>query len=175
MNDEYTYGQIPKLPTGNYRVTVESAMLKRAATRDPMIEYLFRIMSDGQRERRGRIEQIITPETYERALENLNVCGINCPVSDIAAYLPRARGCELDITISEHTAARTVTFNCRLDSRSLSERGISEEIETLPDGAGVICDEPSIQVEVVSADDGNYGFTFLDELDPCLLIVEGVQ
>lgn len=175
MSDEYTYSQIPKLSAGNYRVTVEAATLKRASTREPMIEYLFRIMNDGQQERRGRIEQIITPETYERVMENLNVCGISCPVRDIAGYLPRARGVELDITITEHTAAHTVIFDRRLDSRSLSERGISEEIETLPDGNGIIYDEPSIKVELISANGRNCDLSLLDELDPCLLIVEEVQ
>jgi hypothetical protein len=177
MNDEYTYSQIPKLSAGNYRVTVEAATLKRASTREPMIEYLFRVMNDGQQERRGRIEQIITPETYERMMDNLNVCGINCPARDIASYLPRARGIELDITISDQRAAHAVTFKRRLDNRSLSERGISEEVETLPDygamfGAAL---GDNTQIKVHSIEGWECGDSLLFELDPNFQIIEGEQ
>lgn len=55
--------QITQLSPGSYRVTVELAALKRAPTREPMIEYLFRVLDGEQRGERRRSFQIIAPET----------------------------------------------------------------------------------------------------------------
>ncbi len=125
----------------------------------------------------GRGQQIITPETYERVIDNLNVCGINCPARDITSYLPRARGVELDITINDHTRAHAVIFNHRLDSRSLSERGISEEIEPSPDYGAMLGvafgDNPHIEVH--SIEDWECGDSLLLELDPNFQVIEGEQ
>jgi hypothetical protein len=105
-------------------------------------------------------------------MNNLNVCGINCPAGDIARYLPRARGVELDITISSH-AAHAVTFNRRLDNRSLSERGISEEMETLPDYGAMLGTDPLIEIHGV--EDWECGDSLLLELDPNFQVIEGEQ
>jgi hypothetical protein len=138
-----------------------------------MVEYLFRIMDGDQQGQRRRSQQVITPETYQRVMNNLNVCGIYSPAGEIAGYLPRARGVELDITISDHAPAPTVTFNCRLDSRSLSERGISEEVESAPDFGAVLGDSPLVEIRGV--EEWDCGDSLLLELDPTFQIIEGEQ
>ena len=179
MSDEHTHAQIPELSAGSYSVIVEAAMLKRAPTREPMIEYLFRIINDDQPGQRGCGRQIITPETFEHVMNNLNACGINCPAGEIADYLPRTRGVELNITISDD-AARTVTFNRRLDNKTLVERGINEDVESFDMHIEKLCNaitapphEP--RIKVVSIEDWDCHDSLLDELDPNFIVIEGEQ
>jgi hypothetical protein len=166
--------QIPQLSPGSYRVTVEAAALKRAPTREPMIEYLFRLVDGGQRGERRRSLQIITPETYAGTVHNLKVCGVECEAKDIAGHLPQARGVELDIEITDEAA---LIFTRRLDSRSAAERGVSEAAEPLPDVAalfGAACGDGP-RLELCSVEDWECGDSLLLELDPTFQIIEREQ
>ncbi len=166
---------IPELRAGSYRVSVEAVTLRRAPTREPMLEYLFRVLDgDGQGEH-GRSQQIITPDTYAGMVQNLNVCGVECEARDITGHLPRARGVELDIRISDDAAR--VIFTRRLDSRSLAERGISEDAAPLPDVAatfGAACGDNS-RLELCSVENWECGDSLLLELDPTFQTIEGEQ
>ena len=151
----------------------EAAALRRAPTREPMIEYLFRVLDGDRRGERRRSLQIITPETYAGTVRNLKVCGVECEAKDIAGHLPQARGVELDIEIT----AAAVIFTRRLDSRSAAERCVSEAAEYLPDVAapfGVACGEGT-RLEVCSIEDWECGDSLLLELDPTFQTIEGEQ
>lgn len=165
--------EIPELRVGSYRVSVEAITLRRAPTREPMLEYLFRVLDGDHQGEHGRSQQIITPDTYAGMVQNLKVCGVECEARDITGHLPRARGVELDIRISNDAAAVTITR--RLDSRSLAERGISENAEPLPDVAamfGAACGDNS-RLELCSVEDWECGDSLLLELDPTFQTIEG--
>lgn len=166
---------IPELRAGSYHVSVEAITLKRAPTREPMLEYLFRVLDDHQQGEHGRSQQIITPDTYAGMVQNLKVCGVECEARDIAGHLPQARGVELDISISDDAAA--VTIARRLDSRSLDERGISEAAEPLPDVAEMLvlaCGDGQ-RIELCSIEDWDCTDSLLLELDPTFQTIEGEQ
>lgn len=157
--------QIPQLSPGSYRVRVEAAALRRAPTREPMIEYLFRVLDGDRRGEHRRSLQIITPETFACMARNVKVCGVGCEAKDIAGHLPQARGVELDIEISDDAA---VIFTRRLDSRSAAERGVIEAAEPLPDVAalfGLACGD-SPRIELCGVEDWECGDSLLLELDP---------
>jgi len=165
----------PKLRAGSYRVSIEAVTLKRAPTREPMLEYLFRVLDGDHQGEHGRTQQIITPDTYTGMVENLKVCGVECEARDITGHLPRARGVELDIRTSDDAAA--VIFTRRLDNRSLAERGISEDAEPLPDVAATFslaCGD-SPRLELCSVEDWECGDSLLLELDPTFQTIEGEQ
>jgi len=166
---------IPELRAGSYRVSVEAVTLKRAPTREPMLEYLFRVLDGDHQGEHGRSRQIITPDTYAGMVQNLKVCGVECEARNITGHLPRARGVELDIRISDDAAAVTITR--RLDSRSLDERGISEVAELLPDVAATFCAacDDSPRLELCSIEDWECGDNLLFELDPTFQTIEGEQ
>lgn len=167
--------QIPELRAGSYRVSVEAVALRRAPTREPMLEYLFRVLDGNRQGEHGRSQQIITPDTYAGMMRNLNVCGIDCEARDITGHLPGARGVELDIRISDDAAA--VVFTRRLDSRSLAERGISKDAEPLPNVAalfGLACGD-SLRLELCSVEDWECTDSLLLELDPTFQTIEGEQ
>lgn len=167
--------EIPKLRAGSYRVSVEAVTLRRAPTREPMLEYLFRVLDGDHQDKHGRGQQIITPETYAGMVRNLKLCGVECEARDIAGHLPRARGVELDIRISDDAAGVTITR--RLDSRSLAERGISEDAEPLPNVAalfGAACGDSS-RLELCSIEDWECGDSLLLELDPTFQSIEREQ
>jgi hypothetical protein len=108
-------------------------------------------------------------------VQNLKVCGVECEARDITGHLPRARGVELDIRISDDAAA--VIFTRRLDSRSLAERGISEDAEPLPDVAamfGLACGD-SPRLELCSVEDWECGDSLLLEIDPTFQNIEREQ
>ncbi len=169
------YFHIPELRAGSYRVSVEAVTLRRAPTRQPMLEYLFRVLDGDRQGEHGRSQQIITPDTYAGMVQNLKVCGIECGARDIAGHLSRARGVELDIRISDDAAA--VIFTRRLDSRSLSERDISQDAEPLPDVAamfGLACGD-SPHLELCSVEDWECGDSLLLELDSTFQRIDGEQ
>jgi len=63
----------------------------------------------------------------------------------------------------------------RLDSRSLAERGISEDAEPLPDVAalfGAACGD-SPRLEIYSVEDWDCTDSLLFELDPTFQTIEG--
>jgi len=165
--------EIPELRAGSYRVSVEAVTLRRAPTREPMLEYLFRVLDGDHQGEHGRSQQIITPDTYAGMVRNLKLCGVECEPRDIAGHLPQARGVELDISISDDAAAVTITR--RLDSRSLDERGISEAAEPLPDVAatfGAVCGD-SPRLEICSVEDWDCTDSLLFELDATFQTIEG--
>ncbi len=167
--------QLPELRAGSYRVSVEAVTLKRAPTRQPMLEYLFRVLDGDRQGEHGRSQQIITPDTYAGMVQNLKVCGVECEARDTTGHLPRARGVELDIRISDDAAR--VIFTRRLDSRSLAERGISEDAEPLPNVAalfGAACGDSS-RLELCSVEDWECGDSLLLELDPTFQSIEREQ
>lgn len=133
---------------GNYYAIIERAMLKRAPTGEPAIQYDLSIMNNEHQGQRVRCHQLITPESFAQVMSTLSMCGIDCTAENIGAYLPRACGVKLDITV-DGGATHTITFNRRLDRKSLRERGISEEVELLTQiGKNVIWDEMEFAVEV---------------------------
>ena len=160
--------RIPQLSPGNYRVSIEAAALRRAPTREPMIEYLFRVLDGHQQGQRRRSLQIITSETYAGTIRNLRVCGVECEPQDIAGHLPQARGVELDIEITDASA---VVFTRRLDGRSAAERGMTEAAEPLPDVAAALFP----LLEVCDVEEWECGDSLLLELDPAFQTVEGEQ
>lgn len=167
--------EIPELRAGSYRVSVEAVTLRRAPTRQPMLEYLFRVLDGDRQGEHGRSQQIITPDTYAGMVQNLKVCGVECEARDITGHLPRARGVELNIRISDDAAR--VIFTRRLDSRSLAERGISEDAEPLPNVAamfGAACGD-SPRLELCSVEDWDCTDSLLFELDPTFQTIEGEQ
>lgn len=126
---------IPELRASSYRVSIEAAALRRAPTREPMIEYLFRVLDGDQQGQRRRSLQIITSETYAGTIRNLRVCGVEYEPRDIAGHLPQARGVELDIEITDASA---VVLARRLDDRGAAERGVTEAAEPLTDVAAAL-------------------------------------
>jgi hypothetical protein len=176
------------VPTGNYHVIVESAH----ATRDRetktethprgevLIVWKLKIIGgkyDGQHLRR---KQSLNQQTIIQVKSDLEMCDVRLNAGDdIIANLPRVQGVELDITISDD-AARSVTFNRRLDTKSHAERGVSAEVERFPDIAAEFGEitgltgkpAPQPRFTVVSAEDWDCHDSLLNELDPDFIIID---
>lgn len=168
------------VPAGSYHVVVEGAH----ATRDreaktethpcgkAMIVWKLKIVGgkyDGQHLRK---KQSVNQQTIKQVESDLEMCDVRLNSGDdLIANLPRVRGVELDITISDD-AARSFTFNRRLDSKSHVERGVSAETSTFPDIAAEfgevagIPDKPAPQprITVMSAEDWDCHDSLLNEL-----------
>lgn len=123
------------IPDGKYRVLVEELKLTRTKTnKTPMLTWKLLIMDGDQRGRHEWYNKVISAQSIEYVVKDLQMCGIDLgDLANLAAYLPQARGVELDIRIESKHERRNVYFNRRLD-RSYSGDAENHEIETLTDG-----------------------------------------
>lgn len=132
------------IPDGTYKAIIESAILRRARnTQNPVIEWQLLINEGEQRGRKEYYIQAITSNTVNFVMENLKKCGIDCDeIEKIAAYLPQARGVELEIVIKTKGERRNVYFNRQImDERSLSGDVLGhDEIESITVGADLPVD-----------------------------------
>jgi len=127
---------------GNYYVVVEGAHATRDRTTktddhprgEPMIVWNLKIIGGEHDGRYLRRKQSINSATYKQVIADLQLCDVHCNAENLLANLPRVRGVELDIAVSGD-ATRTITFSRRLDNKSFTERGVSEQIERFPDVA----------------------------------------
>jgi Protein of unknown function (DUF669) len=120
------------LPLGKYHVIIEKAELTRTKSGEPkpMLVWELVVKTGAYRGMKEWYNQIISTQSLEYVLQNLRLCGIDVPdISEVASYLPQARGVELEISIKEKGGRRTVWFNHRLGDESHSEEEIEKMIE----------------------------------------------
>ncbi len=129
-------GSSEPIPDGKYNAMVED--LKLTQTRKsklPMLTWILLLMDDTERGRREYYNKVITAQSLEYVLKDLQMCGIDVEnIGNLAAYLPQARSCELEIRIKSENEHRNVYFNRRLDRSSSGDAEAIEEIEHVTDG-----------------------------------------
>lgn len=127
-------GRQSRVPDNDWQVIVDGVTLGRSRDRQPKLTWVLVITTHGDFQgRKIWYDKKITKKSLKYVMRDLKLCGIDVPdISQLAAYLPAARGVELDISLKTEGEYRNVYFNHRLSDDH--EMVGDEMLEDGPDG-----------------------------------------
>lgn len=105
------------VPDGRWMGTIEHCELKRATSKDPMIEWQLSVTTEGvQAGKKVVVRWVINRKTLAWIKKALRAIGFeHDQISAVADYLPKLTHATLDFTIRTKDERRTVYFNRLLD------------------------------------------------------------